>query len=246
MYLLTQGQNPACVRRAASAFASKPFPSSRHVSSQSSSRDEGDPELRVIASLVLERLPVVLPELQPWAAKYKAFSFERQQQYRKQLPADFLAASASARDEDEGEAEFEPAPRVTPADEANDVRSLQRALDRRLYLLVHGAPASDPGSAHVWHFPERAHGQEVDLRKCAEGALQDNVGSAVDAYFVGNAPCGHLHLQDTKKFFFRAQILGGKLKLADRRLRDYAWVTKEEALQFLDPSHTQFFQDLLI
>ncbi|BAT76001.1 uncharacterized protein HKW66_Vig0030460 [Vigna angularis] len=59
---------------------------------------------------------------------------------------------------------------------ASDCGSLQRALDRRLYLLVdgnaHGAPSGKP----VWHFHEKVYEYEDTMRKCAESALESIIG----------------------------------------------------------------------
>ena len=45
--------------------------------------------------------------------------------------------------------EFEPAPRLTEADRAEDMRSLDRQLDRVLYLLV-----KKPREEHAWQMPQ--------------------------------------------------------------------------------------------
>lgn len=44
-------------------------------------------------------------------------------------------------------------------------RSLQRALDRRLYLLLYGNTLGAPGGKPVWHFPEKVYESEDTLRK---------------------------------------------------------------------------------
>lgn len=45
------------------------------------------------------------------------------------------------------------------------LRSLQRALDRRLYLLLYGTTYGAPDGKPVWHFPEKVYGSEETLRK---------------------------------------------------------------------------------
>lgn len=45
--------------------------------------------------------------------------------------------------------EFEPAPRRTEADRTGDMRSLDRQLDRVLYLLV-----KKPREEHAWQMPQ--------------------------------------------------------------------------------------------
>lgn len=46
-------------------------------------------------------------------------------------------------------AQFKPAPRETPADLANDMKAVQRKLDRVLYLLVKKARQE-----HAWQMPQ--------------------------------------------------------------------------------------------
>lgn len=43
-------------------------------------------------------------------------------------------------------------------------RSLQRALDSKLYLLLYGKAYGSP-SVPVWHFPEKVYESEETLRK---------------------------------------------------------------------------------
>ena len=45
------------------------------------------------------------------------------------------------------------------------LRSLQRALDRRLYLLIYGNAHGDPSGKPVWHFPEKVYESEGTMRK---------------------------------------------------------------------------------
>ncbi|KAL8495100.1 hypothetical protein ACS0TY_019314 [Phlomoides rotata] len=50
------------------------------------------------------------------------------------------------------------------ADKANDKRSLERALDRRLYLIIFGTSYGS-NEVHVWHFPEKVYESEETLHK---------------------------------------------------------------------------------
>lgn len=54
--------------------------------------------------------------------------------------------------------EFEPASRVTEADRTSDVRSLERKLDRVLYLLV-----KKPRQDHAWQMPQGGVEEEESL-----------------------------------------------------------------------------------
>ena len=108
------------------------------------------------------------------------------------------------------------------------LRSLQRALDRRLYLLLYGKASGAPSDKPVWHFPEKFYETEETLRKvrvaiflaasssflslplffsfhinsyclqCAETALESVIGDLSHTYFVGNAPMGHMVILPTE------------------------------------------------
>ncbi|PNX82686.1 39S ribosomal protein mitochondrial-like, partial [Trifolium pratense] len=73
--------------------------------------------------------------------------------------------------------------------------SLQRALDRRLYLLLYGNAYGAPDGKPVWHFPEKVYESEETMRKCAESALKSVIGDLSNTYFVGNAPMAHMVVQ---------------------------------------------------
>lgn len=102
-------------------------------------------------------------------------------------------------------------------------RSLKRALDRRLYLLLYGPSIGAPDEKPIWHFPEKVYETEETLRKvrvgyryssvlffiifypsdfqvlqCAESALKSVLGDLSHTYFVGNAPMGHMVVPPTE------------------------------------------------
>lgn len=101
---------------------------------------------------------------------------------------------------------------------------MQRALDRRLYLILYGNSHGAPSGKPVWHFPEEVYDSEETMRKvmvvfslfslifvlfcyshintkylqCAESALKSVIGDLSSTYFVGNAPMGHMVIQQTE------------------------------------------------
>lgn len=103
--------------------------------------------------------------------------------------------------------------RKTEADEKNDQRSLERALDRTLYLVV---KKPSFGRAERWEFPNGAiEGEEGvkevcapnvlsehfanNLLQCAVRILESSCGVNMNTWFVGNHPVGHLiKTQQTK------------------------------------------------
>ncbi|GKU88090.1 hypothetical protein SLEP1_g2395 [Rubroshorea leprosula] len=177
--------------------------------------------------------------------------------------------------------EYIPAPRITEADKTNDKKlkqylkfagrvshaqkqelesellmafkiwSLQRTLDRRLYLLLYGNTYGAPSGKPVWHFPGKVFESEETLHKCAESALKSVIGDLSDTYFVGNAPMGHMVMQPTKnvpepckEFFFKSQVIATN-KFNIGKCKDFVWITKDELLEYI-PEQAKFLNKMII
>ncbi|CAK9152172.1 unnamed protein product [Ilex paraguariensis] len=207
---------------------------------------------KIVASVLFERLPIVIPKIDPAIYVFQEFSFRWRQQYRRAYPDEFLKKS-DARGKGDYQIDYKPAPRITEADKTNDRRSLQRALDRRLYLLIYGTTDGASTEKPVWHFPEKAYGSEETLRKCAESALESVIGDLSHTYFVGNAPMGHMVIQPAenekdllslKRFFFKSQVIAtNKFKI--EKCEDFVWVTKDELLEYF-PEQAEFLNKMII
>nr|GMD61941.1 39S ribosomal protein L46, mitochondrial [Ipomoea batatas] len=183
---------------------------------------------KIVASVLFERLPVVVPKIDPVVYAFQEFSGKGEYQI-----------------------DYTPAPRITEADKTNDRKSLQRALDKRLYLLLHGTTLSSGKPA--WHFPEKAYESEATLRWCAESALKSVIGDLSHTYFVGNAPMGHMVTQlnenhketpSLKRFFFKSQVIAAN-KFDIHKCDDFAWVTKDELLEYF-PEQAEFLNKMII
>ncbi|GFY97376.1 decoy [Actinidia rufa] len=274
---------------------------------------------KIVASVLFERLPVVIPKIDPVVYAFQEFSFRWGQQYRRQYPDDFLKKSDARQfgfcASNNGKVtsktnrlggtlnfvfpavipmhgekvitksimyqllgslkltrimiegfEFNIGNRLyvnftcdtTVFDYAvlslgNIAWSLQRALGRRLYLLLHSNPFGAPDGKPVWHFPEKVYESEETLRKCAECALQSVIGDLSHTYFVGNAPMGHMVMQPTekvqdlqplKRFFFKSQVIAtNKFKI--EKCDDFVWVTKDELLEYF-PEQADFLSKMII
>jgi len=104
----------------------------------------------------------------------------------------------------------QPLPRRTQADEMADVRSLDRQLDRTLYLLLRnregrwrfpedelkGKEALDsvsffPAPVHLVSLPPRGKVTNVFFSQAAERILVQSAGVNMNTWVVGNAPVGH-------------------------------------------------------
>uniref|UniRef100_A0ACD5VE11 Uncharacterized protein n=1 Tax=Avena sativa TaxID=4498 RepID=A0ACD5VE11_AVESA len=230
-------RSPASLRplRWARGFSSSSSPS------PSASAAEG----KIVASVVFERLPVVIPKISPVVYAFQEFSFRWRQQYRRKYPDDVLG-KAEARGKGDYQIDYVPAPRITEADKANDRKSLQRALDNKLYLLLYGKTFGTPDGKPVWHFPEKVYENEDTLRLCAESALKSVLGGLDNTYFVGNAPMAHMVAEQTalKRFFFKSQVIG-TTKLDIGKCEDHVWVTKDELLEYF-PEHKALFDKMII
>ncbi|EEF50594.1 DECOY, putative [Ricinus communis] len=206
---------------------------------------------KIVASVLFERLPVVVPKIDPVVYAFQEFSFRWQQQYRRRYPDEFLD-KANARGQGDYQIDYVPAPRITEADKTNDTKSLQRALDRRLYLVLYGNAYGSPSKKPVWHFPQKLYEAEDTLRKCAESALQSVLGDLSHTYFVGNAPMGHMVIQPTdtapdagyKQFFFKSQVIATN-KFRIGKCEDFSWVTKDELLEYF-PEQAEFLNKMII
>ncbi|XP_062010698.1 uncharacterized protein LOC133727083 [Rosa rugosa] len=207
---------------------------------------------KIVASVLFERLPVVIPKIDPIVYAFQEFSFRWRQQYRRRYPDELLDKS-NARGKGDYQIDYVPAPRITEADKQNDRKSLQRALDRRLYLLIYGNTHGSPNGKPVWHFPEKVYESEETLRKCAESALLSVLGDLSHTYFVGNAPMGHIAMESSvnvtdspsfRQFFFKSQVIAtNKLKIG--KCEDFVWVTKDELMEYF-PEKAEFLSKMII
>lgn len=207
---------------------------------------------KIVASVLFERLPVIIPKIDPAVYAFQEFSFRWGQQFQREYPEAFLKKSDTSGKGDYL-IDYVPAPRVTEADKTNDKKSLNRALDRRLYLLVYGNTCGVPSEELVWHFPEKVYQSEETLRKCAESALKSVIGDLSHTYFVGNAPMGHIVMQpkendaglsSLKRFVFKSQVIATN-KFDIRKCKDFVWVTKDELLEYF-PEQAEYLNKMII
>ncbi|KAI0511947.1 hypothetical protein KFK09_012581 [Dendrobium nobile] len=207
---------------------------------------------KIIAAVLFERLPVVIPKIDPVVYAFQEFSLRWGQQYRRKYPDEVLGRG-EARGKGDYQIDYVPAPRITEADKTNDQKSLKRALDRRLYLLLYGSTYGAPNKKPVWHFPEKVYENEDTLRLCAESALKSVLGGLDHTYFVGNAPFAHMVIETTeishdstrfKRFFFKSQVIG-VTKLNVGKCEDHVWVTKDELIKYF-PDQAEFLNKMII
>ncbi|RDW59507.1 hypothetical protein BP6252_12594 [Coleophoma cylindrospora] len=130
-----------------------------------------------------------------------------------------------------------PLARVTEADRARDVKRLDRALDRTLYLAV----KKEDGK---WGFPAGSLVGRENLHQAAERVLVQTAGMNMNTWIVGHAPISHfiahpwfdkddsskVKAPGQKTFFMKGRIMAGQADLKGNALgvKDFRWLTKQE------------------
>jgi large subunit ribosomal protein L46 len=212
------------------------------------------------AACVLERLPVVTPTPAAWENAAAEFRRRVEARFLKPIPSEWTdgasSSSSSSKDnkdkdstpteDDAFASQFKPAPRTTEADAKRDTLSLNRALEKRLYLLVRSSSSSSSSNSKnhskSWQFPtvEYDASSDASLRAAAERACPAVNGKV---YFVGNAPMHHV---DKELFLFKAQLVQGELDASQTSGKlEYAWVTRSELAEFMGEAEAKKVVDAL-
>ncbi|KAL6060876.1 54S ribosomal protein L17 [Balamuthia mandrillaris] len=142
--------------------------------------------------------------------------------------------------------------RETEDDRRNNRKSLNRKLDRTLYLLVKKAREE-----HAWQFPQGGIEEGETMQKCAERELREECGAELEIFTHDSIPshCYSYPLPEkeqkkfgatgSKVFFYEMLHIEGAPKLNQAELEDYVWVTKEEMADYLSPSLYESIKDVL-
>ncbi|ESO13090.1 hypothetical protein HELRODRAFT_159694 [Helobdella robusta] len=241
-----------------------------HAAAAATKTFEGEPQLKwhLMSSVAVIRSPVVTAEMNDLEKDFSAML--RMIEKEKSLLSDFdirkieeKALVEKRKDEDyiETEAEavmqtavelediwedevnaFKPASRITNDDRSGNTSSIDRKLDRKLYLLTN----QSLGKSKHWVMPMGVRKDNESLRQTAERILQQFCGSELNVHFLGNAPCGFMKYKyppntyknfiGAKVFFFKAHYKSGELNLA-KDVAGFKWLTSEEVKQFVTPSY---------
>ncbi|KAL8691839.1 MAG: hypothetical protein Q9218_003017, partial [Villophora microphyllina] len=141
-----------------------------------------------------------------------------------------------------------PMPRVTEADRVGDMRSLDRRLERTLYLVVRRG--EEEGGR--WWFPSDGLVGKESLHTAAERIIVHAGGVNMNTWVVGNIPLGHFvlnygnaeadkerpqEIRGEKYFFMKGRIMAGQANLRDNKLglTDFQWLAKDEIQKLLIP-----------
>ncbi|KIM31990.1 hypothetical protein M408DRAFT_241881 [Serendipita vermifera MAFF 305830] len=153
--------------------------------------------------------------------------------------------------EEEAGLEEKPQQRTHRADVEKDVRSLDRAGERNLYLLVKKDRKKD-----TWKFPQGGVEKNEALHKAAVRELKEECGPNMDVWMVGRQPIGHYEhpyaadstkseYNGAKVYFFKGHILAGQCTPDDKEIVDFAWLTKEEIQKYVEPHYWEAVKDML-
>ena len=168
---------------------------------------------RTVASVLLERTPVINKLPEPFEVAYeemrqkrtegthhlyvpenfyeKKRSYDESMEQAKQLVAERRTSGENVDVQDETlrsliwELEFEPAKRTTENDESGNRRTTWRRLDTSVFLLL-----KKDREEHAWQFPQGGWIEDdgTSLRVTAEREFKEVCGDHMPHYFVSNAP----------------------------------------------------------
>ncbi|OOF98392.1 hypothetical protein ASPCADRAFT_205626 [Aspergillus carbonarius ITEM 5010] len=162
--------------------------------------------------------------------------------------------NATSQDTSKKEEIPRPFPRVTEADQKNDQRSLNRALQRTLYLLVQSKEG-------YWKFPSSPVEVDETIRQAAERTLEQAAGVNMNTWMVGYHPVGHYvyNVRNPNKlangegpagekvFFLKSRIMAGQADLTGntQNLTDFKWLAKEEISKYVRPHYYASIKNML-
>ncbi|KUF87631.1 Cyst germination specific acidic repeat protein [Phytophthora nicotianae] len=199
---------------------------------------------RILSAAVLERLPVVQPDLKDWEVDFEVMQHEKALREDQRLEEDFWFMEPGTKHITPEEAPW------PNAEEDPEEISLNRALKGRVFLLVKN---DQKDAKYPWFFPV---GEKQDAEKMRDAALRhmsETVGDEMEANPVGFAPMGYvkyLHENDsefdgTKVFFYKSQHLDGDVTLNQDKASDFLWVTRDELSEYLEPEIADYVQKMV-
>ncbi|KAL7798462.1 39S mitochondrial ribosomal protein L46 domain-containing protein [Trichoderma ceciliae] len=143
-----------------------------------------------------------------------------------------------------------PMERLSEADKKNDVRRLNRQMEKTLYLVVKGADG--------WGFPTDILKDE-NLHEGAKRVLDQAAGVNMNTWLVGRVPVAHLvqepvldangevQKKGQKTFFLKGRIMAGQADLKGNPFgyTDFKWLTREELEKELAPEYFRGVRNMM-
>jgi hypothetical protein len=212
------------------------------------------PKYSVLAAMILQRGPVVMRPASDIETEYA--------KYRESLEAERSSGIfriTSARDEApqsrNSSVELNSIPSKYEPNEStdSDPKNLARKLHRHLYLIVKDRINGN------WAFPSRRFTESVEsfgLHTIAREALDQCLSQSteLDIYQIGASPVAYLKERfgdrlvapfGAKHFFFRAQLIAGRVKPNSQLVSDHAWLLKEELQTYLPYAYYEAVEPVL-
>ncbi|KAG5439927.1 hypothetical protein PCANB_000209 [Pneumocystis canis] len=214
---------------------------------------------RILAATVLLRSPIITAEQTPFEKAYYAYQRQLSERLAAPFPVDFYFKKGSLAEKKWLENEMNRTkmnssfddidpkirekktrialPRETEADRKGDLHSLERKLDKTLYLLV-----KKPRNEHCWQFPQGAVMENDVLHTTAERSLRDICGNNMNVWYVGHIPIGngkYKYPEGYSNEFYgaKARVMAGQVKLNTAEMVDWVWVTKNEIRQYVSKAY---------
>jgi len=226
------------------------------VAAKEDESDIKDHPFRIFSALVLERPPVMKPR-KPHVQEY--FEARREVKLYQQFPQLFkdLYLEMIKKEKEELEDNERTRPRVTQEDLDGNTHTLNRQLDKRLYLLT---KRSGKNVSH-WEMPWTERQKDETLFETAERALVSRLGDTIRYAQVSCKPMGHSEVrysEDQRKkigkdgaqvFYNRAYYLEGngrKHAIDSATTADFGWFTKAECKERLNPTFFTNIDELLL
>ncbi|ETO11200.1 mitochondrial ribosomal protein L46 [Reticulomyxa filosa] len=222
--------------------------------------------------LVVERLPVI-KRIEEYEEEYRKVLREVKMEQKMPELLKQLYVENVKKGNIQKERMAKTQPRITKDDQNNEYHSLNRCLDRRLYLLVQVRSDSKTGndndndnnnnndkdkdkSKGNWEFPSDIREPGETLTETAQRALFEAVGPYLRYSIISQAPFGHSQIDFEKKqankkgaqmFFHKAYYLSGNGKpdVSDM-VTDLGWFTKQQVATMVSPKIWDSIHDLLL
>ncbi|KAG5365590.1 54S ribosomal protein L17 [Yarrowia sp. C11] len=177
---------------------------------------------------------VVYPEGIPDVVNHR----ERSAAQQIALPPKGIEGTRGAKKsaEESEEDEIKPNSRVTEADQQNNTKSLERKLDRTLYLLAQ--------TKNGWRFPSVVVNEKETIDEAAKRGIHELGGPNMNIWNVSHTPAGFFKNGDKREFYVKSHIVQGQFEPA-KDVQDYAWLTKEEIQAKVDGQYYQQLHPLL-
>lgn len=149
---------------------------------------------------------------------------------------DSKEGSRGAKAEDAEEDVIKPNPRITEADKQNNVKSLERKLDRTLYLVAQ--------TKNGWRFPSVVVNEAETIDEAAKRGIHQLGGPDMNIWNVSHTPAGFFKDGEKREFYVKSHIVQGQFK-PSQDVKDFAWLTKEEISSKVDSKYYQQLEALL-